>query len=43
VTFIDNAALGVIAGIHSRLKPSSGLTAVATAAELVARLFRQPA
>jgi anti-sigma B factor antagonist len=39
-TFLDNTALGVIAGTSARLRPADGRIAVAAAAEPAARLFR---
>jgi anti-sigma B factor antagonist len=40
VTFMDNAALGVIVGARARLRGAGGWLAVAAASEPVARLFR---
>jgi anti-anti-sigma factor len=40
VTFIDNTALGVIAGTSTRLAPAGGQAAVAGAATQVARLLK---
>jgi anti-anti-sigma factor len=39
VTFIDNAALGIIAGTCNRLGPAGSQVAVAGAAKQVARLL----
>ena len=40
VTFMDNTALGVIAGARTRLRRAGGHAAVAAATEPVARMFR---
>jgi anti-sigma B factor antagonist len=40
VTFMDNTALGVINGAHTRLRRAGGQASVAAAAEPVARMFR---
>lgn len=40
VTFMDGAALGVIAGAHNRLCRAGGWVAVAAASAPVARMFR---
>ena len=40
VTFIDNAALGVIVGTYARLRPVGGRVAVTGAAPPVARLLQ---
>jgi anti-sigma B factor antagonist len=38
-TYLDNTALGVIAGTHARLRPADGRVAVAAAAGQIGRLF----
>lgn len=40
VTFMDNTALGVITGAHTRLRRAGGRASVAAATEPVARMFR---
>lgn len=39
-TYLDNTALGVVAGTCARLRPTDGRIVVAAAAEPTARMFR---